>query len=973
MPSKLSIHIRDYPSNIWDKVSRMQPRVVKVFNHTSDMNIDTLKIMAKPLVIFRQFTTLNDFQKHSADEFVAELEADGGALRKLAGKGILWEGINEPGIGKDGTDADRERALALNRWYLRFAELMHQRNEKVAGFSWSTGNPTDKQLKWIVPLVKEAAAAVDAHAFHEYAKPRSPKPESDWGRYRLFERLLPENARKPVVITEAGVDDIGDANTSGWAAHMSAAEYRNLLARYDDVLAADNYVLGATIYTLKDPDWRSFDIDGEMLGRLADYMAEKGGGTVLGPVWPVPDFSSADKGAEIEPTYAFAVEPAHINAGQTATLRWQVEGATGVFLNGEQVSSRGERVVAPQRTTVYRLHVDFADRSYKELEAAVAVNPVALNVRIVDRAGAPVPGAVVRLFSGESLLGGDPRAVVGSRGAVTWTRRVTGFAGSLWNAWQKFIARDVAGITWEEFRREAPKFNPDLLETGGELRPTIAYFLPENRVFADTRASAPATVWDRQVTGIEGSLWDCWQRYVQGKVVGLTWDGFRDAMVAENPGLAALGRFRADQVYRLPRNADQDEYYRLAYASTEGKVTFEGLAPGTYRLEINADDHVRNVRDVEITGDQTESITLEWIAIEAERAASGFVAVQGRGFVLDGRPFRFIGVNLRGLAHYGTSKMPSALLSQQVDQLKEARAIGARVVRIFLPDADASTDEIIDRLKKLIGVMNGDARFQDMYLIVALTNLYKDVRFHIPGDDDAYDGQLGDRLGLNWFQKKGSDRYREFIRKVVTAFKYEPRIMAYDIGNELKAESRLPDGRIQGHPEVLIAFMHEIAALIRRLDGHTHLITTGMISTRHAHMLGHDNWRLKLYQSPNLDFVTNHAYHDDDKAETPVEQDNDAPSREDDYDIAERLGKPIIIEEAGFKHTESRRDRTGWFANELELTFDKRKTAGYMPWGFMKGGDNGDGNTELGLDDVFHVDWGSISDKLRKRADSLHA
>ena len=265
MPSKLSIHIRDYPENIWDDVSRMQPRVVKVFDHNSEMNIDALKRVARPLVIFRQATPNNDFQTRSAESFVAELEQTG-TLSKLAGRGILWEGINEPGIGDDGTEANRKRAKALNDWYVRFAELMHNRGEKVAGFSWSTGNPTDRQLQWIIPLVTGAAAAVDAHAFHEYAKPRSGTPFSDWGRYRLFERALPAHARKPVVITEAGVDDIGDAGTSGWAAQMTAGQYLELLARYDQAISADNYVLGATIYTLKDPNWPS-------LRSMATYWA----------------------------------------------------------------------------------------------------------------------------------------------------------------------------------------------------------------------------------------------------------------------------------------------------------------------------------------------------------------------------------------------------------------------------------------------------------------------------------------------------------------------------------------------------------------------------------------------------------------------------------------------------------------------------------------------------------------------------
>ena len=373
MPSKLSVHIRDYPENIWDVVGRMQPRIVKVFDHNSEMNIDALKRVARPLVVFRQATPNNDFQTRSVDSFVAELEQTG-TLSKLAGRGVLWEGINEPGIGEDGTEEHRKRAKALNDWYVRFAELMHGRGEKVAGFSWSTGNPTDNQLKWIIPLVTGAAAAVDAHAFHEYAKPRSGTPFSDWGRYRLFERALPAHARKPVVITEAGVDDIGDAGTSGWAAHMTAGQYLELLAQYDQTISVDNYVLGATIYTLKDPNWASFEIEGEVLGRLADYMAGKGGGTVLGESWPLPEFQAASSVEEVEIYYEFTVTPELIAAGESATLRWHVEGARAVFINNQEVAPQGERVVTPQRTTGYRLHIEFYDQSHKDLDAIAIVD-----------------------------------------------------------------------------------------------------------------------------------------------------------------------------------------------------------------------------------------------------------------------------------------------------------------------------------------------------------------------------------------------------------------------------------------------------------------------------------------------------------------------------------------------------------------------------------------------------------------------
>ncbi|QLQ08612.1 MAG: hypothetical protein HZY76_23295 [Anaerolineae bacterium] len=75
MPSKLSIHLRDYPAGIFDAVGRMQPSIIKVFEHDSEMNIDALRHAARPLVIYRHFTDNNDFQAHSAADFVAEPSA----------------------------------------------------------------------------------------------------------------------------------------------------------------------------------------------------------------------------------------------------------------------------------------------------------------------------------------------------------------------------------------------------------------------------------------------------------------------------------------------------------------------------------------------------------------------------------------------------------------------------------------------------------------------------------------------------------------------------------------------------------------------------------------------------------------------------------------------------------------------------------------------------------------------------------
>lgn len=916
MPSKLSIHIRDYPDGIFDAVGRMQPGIIKVFEHDSEMNIDALRRAAKPLVIYRHFTENNDFQAHSAADFVAELERRG-TLGKLKGRGILWEGINEPGIGEEGNAADRARARALNDWYIEFAQLMHARGERVAGFSWSTGNPTDRHLGWIIPLISQAAQAVDAHAFHEYTKPRSPTPRSDWGRYRLFERALPPEARKPVVITEAGIDDIGDAHTSGWIAQgLTARAYVDLLAGYDALLGEDSYVLGATVYTLKDPGWPSFEIDGEALSTLADHVSSQGGGMVLGDTWPA--------------------------------LKLTVPGVM-------------------------------------ELAAFPEVPPT-ITIRVVDQDGAPVPGAAVRLVGDAATLGGDPRAVANRRGLVTWTRRVSGYAGSLWNAWQRYVARDVAGITWEEFRLEAPQYNPSLTGDVEQLQAGTTYYLPENRVHADTRGSLPAVVWDRELNGFSGSLWHCWQQHVQGKVVGLRWTQFKTAMLAHNPGLAgSQGRLQAGGTYVLPRNDGPEEYVRVAFSQYDGRAVFAELQPGMYRVEVAAANYQPVQQMVVLDGVTTPTITLAPSSTLLNQLAGGlgvlgsdFVSTAGQHFALNGRKFRFIGVNLRGLAHYGLSDPVRG--ASAADQLQAARDMGARVVRIFLPHFQVSVEETRSRLIGLLKLL--EERFSDMYLIVALANLYGDVEFRIPGDKQDNGGgfythrPIGDNkdlLSVDWFREGYKVNYLPFVRTIVQDefIRNSPRIMAYNIGNELKAESRGEAFNI-GHPDLLVDFMHTMARQLRQLDGGRHLITTGMISTRHVHMAGNTALRLRLYGIPELDFITNHSYHGDDRPETNLDQENEAPSPEDDGDLVGPLGKPLLIEEAGFKPTENRRDRSDWVARELQLLLEQKQAGGYMPWGFMKGFNNGDGDEELGLDDAFHGhDWQPLNSLLNARARTL--
>ncbi len=264
MPSKLTFHVMGFDSRIFDLLQRMQPSIVKVFDYPSDSNIDEIRRRCpNVLIVYRQYTNLgfND----PADAFVAEMSD---TLNKLSGRGLIWEGINEPVLNSV------QDAQVLSQWFVRFAQLMHAQGEKVAAFSFSTGNP---RLDY-VPLLAPAARACDYIALHEYYSPTT--GTGDLARYRAFRAQLPTDAQKRILITECGVDD---GHNNGWQKYVSQDQYLSILAAYDGQLLQDPYTLGATIFQYgAGGPWQTFDVS--PIGQaIALYVANAGGGAPIPP------------------------------------------------------------------------------------------------------------------------------------------------------------------------------------------------------------------------------------------------------------------------------------------------------------------------------------------------------------------------------------------------------------------------------------------------------------------------------------------------------------------------------------------------------------------------------------------------------------------------------------------------------------------------------------------------------------------
>jgi hypothetical protein len=311
------------------------------------------------------------------------------------------------------------------------------------------------------------------------------------------------------------------------------------------------------------------------------------------------------------------------------------------------------------------------------------------------------------------------------------------------------------------------------------------------------------------------------------------------------------------------------------------------------------------------------------------------VTVAGGRFTDCSGPLRFIGVNIRGLTHYGGGDaLPYAPAADIETNLSAAQDMGVEVVRVFAAYNGIDAARTGDRLEAALGA----AAAHGIRLDVALTDFYGTTPFHPAGDDGYYETDSLGYVVLNqtFFDSGYRNNYLPLVLALAGRFADNPWVFCWELGNEIK---NVPD------PEVFIRFAADVAAQIRAADPN-HLVTGGLISTRSAAM-SHDQ-AVRLYAV--LDFITTHAYEGSDE--------------EDDSGLAAELGLPFIVEEAGF----SGDGRSGSVSGDMDKWFG-RGASSYMQWGFMAtGSDNGDGDRNVGMDRVFHSDWDALFAVYRDRA-----
>ena len=327
MPSKLCPHTLNSSSDVRAFVEAGSPlvKLVDLFGQAEEL----LAINPDLIIVGRVFemTDANaEARSGVAPEAAARALIDRQKGKYAANPLIkIWEGPNEPVFG-NANDPANMRAI---EWYATYEaerlRLLADMGLRGVVGNFATGTPDLPMWTAFLPALEAAEQHNGFLGVHEYTSPwtwwytgnyserncnwdPNLPGEGDTGwltlRYRKVYRqsLIPNGVGSvPLVITECGLDKAGNGcpgYTSGaWRSHFdfwrswdgsrdpidywrgperdAERYYAEQLIWYDRELQKDNFVAGATLFTVGtlSDQWRSFDISGtKVISLLADHI-----------------------------------------------------------------------------------------------------------------------------------------------------------------------------------------------------------------------------------------------------------------------------------------------------------------------------------------------------------------------------------------------------------------------------------------------------------------------------------------------------------------------------------------------------------------------------------------------------------------------------------------------------------------------------------------------------------------------------
>lgn len=289
--SKLGMHLIGAYTPGTKKMVRARMPVLKILDTQSamiDAARDYKKANPRGVVVLRVYHT-NHYTLDQDPVERAQWHWDNvlwksiGALSEKDRKLIDYvEAINE--VGECPTWESSEATAWFTLFSIKFVELCTKAGFKPVLACIPVGNPSGKnagleRILEFAPALRAAKKVGGAWSYHGYTLQytKDPSVEEFYSlRYRQwyshFNGPYADLADMPMILTEGGVDNVGNAEKDGWQARGSAAKYEDWLRWYDSQLKLDPYVIGITLYQQGACEawkgWCSFDHE-----PIADWLA----------------------------------------------------------------------------------------------------------------------------------------------------------------------------------------------------------------------------------------------------------------------------------------------------------------------------------------------------------------------------------------------------------------------------------------------------------------------------------------------------------------------------------------------------------------------------------------------------------------------------------------------------------------------------------------------------------------------------
>jgi hypothetical protein len=294
--SKLSIHTSFIGSKSMNFVQSAKPRLIKILDRFE--YAQQVKTYSPYTIIIGRSYSPESEEPLYGDPIQRAQEWFNKKRSFIEGNPLIdyWEGYNEPWK----TD------LPGLQWYGLFeaerVRLLASIGRKACIGNFMGGSPVAPEIDpsaWeaFLPAIDAAIMYDGILGKHEYGCPlndcynEETGEGAECGSYRKAYRkyLIPLGKILPVAITEAGLSGPNTLCGRGWNGKLCSSqccgwkvtgytweEYRDQLIWYDNIMKEDDYVLGATIFSLEIYGWDDFDIGNppEFMDWLTQYVSQ---------------------------------------------------------------------------------------------------------------------------------------------------------------------------------------------------------------------------------------------------------------------------------------------------------------------------------------------------------------------------------------------------------------------------------------------------------------------------------------------------------------------------------------------------------------------------------------------------------------------------------------------------------------------------------------------------------------------------